>query len=216
MLDVATGERRQLTPKEGKGGIVDARFGADGKSVLVVTDRRDLGSSPGGPRAEAGQARVRVAHPEREVGRGGLRRVGGRPDGGGPLFNEDGVSWLRRIDVASGRTTDVALPPGVVGAVHMAGGSAGAGRGGAVGTATAPSDGTGAAAGAKPVRWTASEMGGLNEASLVTPELVRYPSTDGVQVLAFLYKARGAKGKAPVMMLFHGGPEGQSRPIAAR
>ena len=32
-------------------------------------------------------------------------------------------------------------------------------------------------------------------------------------MLAF-YKARGAKGKAPVMMLFHGGPEGQSRPFS--
>jgi dipeptidyl aminopeptidase/acylaminoacyl peptidase len=55
-------------------------------------------------------------------------------------------------------------------------------------------------------------VGGLNTDTFVEPELVRYPSTDGVQVPAFLYRPRGATGKVPVVVVYHGGPEGQSQP----
>jgi dipeptidyl aminopeptidase/acylaminoacyl peptidase len=64
----------------------------------------------------------------------------------------------------------------------------------------------------KTTRWTRSEVGGLNTDTFVEPELVRYNSTDGVKVPAFLYRPRGASGKVPVVVIFHGGPEGQSQP----
>src|SRR5690242_13738322 len=38
-LDVASGTLTQLTPKEGKASVVEARFTGDGKGVYVVTDR---------------------------------------------------------------------------------------------------------------------------------------------------------------------------------
>ncbi|WP_052518225.1 alpha/beta hydrolase family protein [Archangium violaceum] len=44
------------------------------------------------------------------------------------------------------------------------------------------------------------------------PELVRYKAKDGVEVPAFLYLPRERKGKVPVVVVFHGGPEAQSRP----
>lgn len=59
-------------------------------------------------------------------------------------------------------------------------------------------------------RWTHSEVGGLDPATFVTPELVSYPSFDGLEIPAWVYRPRGAKGPVPVVIAIHGGPEGQS------
>ncbi|NBB15515.1 alpha/beta fold hydrolase [Caulobacter sp. SLTY] len=62
-------------------------------------------------------------------------------------------------------------------------------------------------------RWTTSELGGLNPAGLVEPELVRYRSFDERAIPAFVYRpARKAKGKLPVIIQIHGGPEAQELP----
>ncbi len=66
------------------------------------------------------------------------------------------------------------------------------------------------------VRWTTSEVGGLDSSTFQTPELFEYPTFDDDgdsrrQIPAWLYKPRGA-GPFPVVVSIHGGPEGQSRP----
>lgn len=66
------------------------------------------------------------------------------------------------------------------------------------------------------VRWTYSEIGGLNTDSFVEPQRIRYPTFDQVagkarEIPAYLYKPAG-KGPHPVVLMIHGGPEGQYRP----
>lgn len=66
------------------------------------------------------------------------------------------------------------------------------------------------------VRWTTSEVGGLDSSTFQTPELIEYPTFDNDgdsprQIPAWLYKPRGV-GPFPVVVSIHGGPEGQSRP----
>jgi dipeptidyl aminopeptidase/acylaminoacyl peptidase len=65
------------------------------------------------------------------------------------------------------------------------------------------------------VRWTKSEVGGLDTTAFAVPELVRYPTFDtastGRDVPAWVYKP-STKGPHPVIIRIHGGPEGQSRP----
>jgi len=67
-------------------------------------------------------------------------------------------------------------------------------------------------------RWTYSEVGGLNTASFVTPELIHYPTFDTDEsgavrsIPAFMYMPENARGSVPVIIDIHGGPEGQSRP----
>ncbi|MGI9262870.1 MAG: S9 family peptidase, partial [Woeseiaceae bacterium] len=66
------------------------------------------------------------------------------------------------------------------------------------------------------VRWTTSEVGGLNTSAFRTPKLVSYPTFDEVdgerrQIPAWVYKPAG-EGPFPVVVSIHGGPEGQSRP----
>ncbi len=60
-------------------------------------------------------------------------------------------------------------------------------------------------------RWTHSEVGGLDTASFVEPELVHYPTFDEREIPAFVYRPAG-EGPHPVIVSIHGGPEGQYRP----
>ncbi|HBY93998.1 MAG TPA: S9 family peptidase, partial [Chloroflexi bacterium] len=62
-------------------------------------------------------------------------------------------------------------------------------------------------------RWTASSLATLPPEALVEPELVRYPSFDGLTIPAFYFKPRAATGAFPVVIDIHGGPEAQRRPL---
>lgn len=67
-----------------------------------------------------------------------------------------------------------------------------------------------------PAAWTDSEVGGLDKAAFVSPQLVTYDTFDEVdgkrrQISAFVYKPKGA-GRHPVLLSIHGGPESQFRP----
>jgi dipeptidyl aminopeptidase/acylaminoacyl peptidase len=55
--------------------------------------------------------------------------------------------------------------------------------------------------------------GGFAEDELVAIELTSYPSFDGRQIPAWLYRPRDADGRVPVVVAIHGGPEAQERPI---
>jgi dipeptidyl aminopeptidase/acylaminoacyl peptidase len=60
-------------------------------------------------------------------------------------------------------------------------------------------------------RWTESEVGGLDTARFPLPELVNFPSFDGLEVPAWVYRPASG-GPHPVVVQIHGGPEAQSRP----
>lgn len=59
---------------------------------------------------------------------------------------------------------------------------------------------------------THSPHAGVDLDSLVRPELVEFEAHDGLGLSGWLYLPRGAEGPAPVVLSFHGGPEGQERP----
>jgi dipeptidyl aminopeptidase/acylaminoacyl peptidase len=61
-------------------------------------------------------------------------------------------------------------------------------------------------------RVTDSPHPGVDLESLVAPELVRYPAHDGVEIAGWLYRPKGAAAPVPMVLSFHGGPEGQERP----
>lgn len=65
----------------------------------------------------------------------------------------------------------------------------------------------------KTERWTvAAAPAGVQPDNFVSPELVTIKSFDGLEVSAWLYLPDAAKfpGKRPLLVNFHGGPEGQS------
>lgn len=59
-------------------------------------------------------------------------------------------------------------------------------------------------------RWTWSELGGLDPATFVEPELVDFPSFDGRRIPAWVHRPPGS-ARVPVVILVHGGPEAQTR-----
>lgn len=59
---------------------------------------------------------------------------------------------------------------------------------------------------------TQSSHGGLPPESFVAPDLIRYPTFDERQIPAWFYKPQETEGEMPVVVIVHGGPEGQSRP----
>lgn len=67
-----------------------------------------------------------------------------------------------------------------------------------------------------PVQWTDSEVGGLDKAEFVAPQIAEYDTFDDVdgkkrRISAFVYRPK-VQAKAPVLILLHGGPEAQFRP----
>jgi dipeptidyl aminopeptidase/acylaminoacyl peptidase len=65
--------------------------------------------------------------------------------------------------------------------------------------------------------WTESEIGGLNRTHFVEPQLISYPTFDQEagkprMIPAFIYRPKNEKGKLPVVINIHGGPEAQFRP----
>ena len=67
------------------------------------------------------------------------------------------------------------------------------------------------------VRWTHSEVGGLDTSTFTRPTLVQFPTFDEVdgaprQIPAWVYKPPG-DGPFPILVSIHGGPEGQARPF---
>ncbi len=60
-------------------------------------------------------------------------------------------------------------------------------------------------------RWTESETGGLDTSAFLLPERITIKSFDGLEFDAWYLRPAGP-GPFPVVIDFHGGPEGQSRP----
>ena len=61
-------------------------------------------------------------------------------------------------------------------------------------------------------RLTWSPHAGVDLSTLVKPELRTYESFDGLQLSGWLYLPKDFKAPGPVVLSFHGGPEGQERP----
>ncbi|RKG93539.1 S9 family peptidase [Corallococcus terminator] len=212
VVDLKTNTRTQLTPKEGKGSVGAAVFTHDGQGVYLATDRYSdfaevyrlplTGTPPATPVSLTKSVRWNV---ERlELSSDGRKLA--------MTVNEEGYGRLYLLDARTQALSAVETPKGAMGELRFAGK-----RSDRVAfsltSARVPLDvfmvdlPT-----KKTTRWTRSEVGGLDPETFVEPELVRYPSTDGVTVPAFLYRPKNAKGKVPVVVVFHGGPEGQSVP----
>jgi dipeptidyl aminopeptidase/acylaminoacyl peptidase len=72
-------------------------------------------------------------------------------------------------------------------------------------------------AGAKPIaqprQVTVPALGGIARSSFIEPTLVKFPSFDGRAIPAWYYKPASASGTLPVIVVVHGGPEAQARPV---
>ena len=128
--------------------------------------------------------------------------------------NEDGYSRVRILDRASGRElARPELPSGVLTGIEFSPD----GKRLALSLSTARSAGdvwSWDIASSGLTRWTNSELGPIDPATLSEPQLIRFKSFDGLSVPAFVYRPAGiaAGVNTPVVIDIHGGPESQTRP----
>jgi dipeptidyl aminopeptidase/acylaminoacyl peptidase len=212
LVDVATGATTALTPRGAADSVAyaDARFSRDGRGVWLTTDadgefRRlawlDLATkriTPLTPDIPWDVVDVEVS-----------------PDGRTVAFatNEAGASRLYLMDTATRRYRPVAgLPNALLGGVRWR--SDGSELGFAMMSARSPADAYSVVvATGELVRWTESELGGIIASELSEPELIRWPSFDGLEITGFYYRPhRRFTGPRPVIIDIHGGPEAQFRP----
>jgi dipeptidyl aminopeptidase/acylaminoacyl peptidase len=139
--------------------------------------------------------------------------------------NEDGVSRLHLLDAMSGTALPTPeLPAGVAGRIAFRPRSHEVAFD--LNWARSPSDVYSYDPETRKLeRWTASEAGGLNPERFALPELIHYPTFDNAgasgksaarrTIPAFVFRPSAArfKGRRPVYISIHGGPEGQSRPL---
>jgi dipeptidyl aminopeptidase/acylaminoacyl peptidase len=62
------------------------------------------------------------------------------------------------------------------------------------------------------MKWSSEPFGEVQTGSLVEPALIHYPTHDGLEIPAWLYRPATAHGPGPVVVHVHGGPESQDRP----
>jgi dipeptidyl aminopeptidase/acylaminoacyl peptidase len=134
-------------------------------------------------------------------------------------INENGFSKLFVLDAATKKYTAINnLPAGIVGGVQFKPGDAEIAL--TLNTPQSPGDiYTYKFSDNKFTRWTYSEVGGLNTDIFPEAKLIEYETFDNAggngskrKIPAIIYKPKNVKGKLPVIISIHGGPEGQSRP----
>ncbi len=212
LFDASTGQKELITPKGGteKVSYADAEFSKDGKGIYVTTDRDGEFLRLAYLDLATRQPRFLTSHINWDVEGFDLS-----PDGATIAFvtNEDGVSNLRLLDTGTGNERAAPkLPASVISRLrwHDNGREIGFTFASARSTSDVYSLDIGMG---KLERWTFSETGGLNPQSFSEPELIRWKSFDERSISGFLYLPPAQfRGKRPVIVNIHGGPEGQSRP----
>jgi dipeptidyl aminopeptidase/acylaminoacyl peptidase len=211
LIDVESGDATEVTPHEGEVKFLPGPWAADGSGFYVLTDEgREFMGLAFQPLTGD---REWIEAPERDID-----ELAGSADGRviAWIENDEGFGRLRIRDVEAGRELPAPkLPHGT---------PSGFGSG-----LSLSRDGSRAAlAWDQPARppevyvvevatgeahpVTESRSAGLSALTLREPELIRYPSFDGREIPAWLYRPDGDEA-APFVVAIHGGPEAQEKPV---
>lgn len=132
------------------------------------------------------------------------------------LSNEDGFIKLYFLDLPTRKITQARLPDGHIYSIHFI--PAGNQLAFVINRPTAPSDVYTLDLKSKTfLRWTYSEVIGLDTTDFVSPTLIHYPTFDSVDgaprmIPAFYYQPTKYEPPYPVIIMCHGGPASQYVP----
>ncbi len=211
MVDVATGTKTELTPRNEKGvAYRQAIFSKDDKGVYLVTDKDNEFLRLGYLDLSSKKIVYITSKIPWNVEGFDLSEDGKQM---AFLTNEAGASKLYLMNTATRQYKEIKnLPIGLYGGITFHNNNKDLVI--SVNSAQSPTDVyvlstvTGNAE-----RWTESEMGGIVASELRMPELIKWKSFDEKEISGFYFKpAAKFTGKRPVIINIHGGPEGQSRP----
>lgn len=210
VLDIASSAVRPVGPTDRKVAYHGGAFTGDGKGVVTLSDD---GSDMARPVVfDLAGGAMRDLDPGAKWS---AEAFDLSPDGAviAYMVNEEGYSRLVLKEVATGKLLPAPkLPLGVMTGLGFS--PDGERLAFSLSTSTSAGDvWSFALADQKLVRWTQSELGGLDPQQLVEPALFRYPTFDKRSIPAFIYKPKAKPGeKLPVVIQIHGGPEGQEQP----
>ncbi|CAN5795594.1 S9 family peptidase [soil metagenome] len=203
VYNLGTGESTNATPHEGETVFWPGPWKPDGSGFYLVTNTGREYNGVGFYDLES-QSWDWVYTPEADV-----ENIVVSENGGSPLYNVNvaGGSQLRRND---GQDL-LELPLGVVSDLNL---SPNGDK--AVLLFSKPQEAVNVyeleLATGKVQALEQSMIGGLDLKDLLEPDLVHYPSFDGRDIPAWLYKPKNVSGTCPVVLSIHGGPEAQERP----
>lgn len=213
LVDVATGEKNLLSPKNGsEGAYYDApQFGKDGKGIYVITDR----DSDVRRLAYLNLTTREFSYPSAHI-KWGVEDFRVAPDGKTLAFvtNEAGISRLHLLDTKTNQEKPVSavLPVGIISDLKWHSNSQDLAFN--FKSSRTPTDvyslniQTG-----KVEQWSQGKTGDADLTKIPKPELIQWKSFDGKVISGFLYPPPAKFiGKRPVVIDIHGGPEEQYRP----
>jgi dipeptidyl aminopeptidase/acylaminoacyl peptidase len=214
IVDLSSGQKREIEPSPGKVGIADAKFTRDGQGVYLISDRDSEFARLRYVNLFTNDKTVISEHVPWDIEALAISRDGHYL---AYVSNEAGAGKLNLLDL---RTHQDLTPPrlpqsGIIGSLSF--------------DATATRLAFGFAAANQPCDvyvldigenrlqpWTRSEPGAVDAAKFVLPRLTEFPTFDRVdgkarQVPAYVYEP-ATSGSHPVLISLHGGPESQFRP----
>ncbi len=213
LIDLKGGPERALTPHDGPGSFGSACFAPDGRTIYLSSnrdrDRLAFARIHLDDNGTPGPIEVVAARDDAELS--GFK-VDDQSKTAALLWNVSGRSELALVDLATGGiTSGPTLPAEVVrGLVFSKDGNRLAL---VVEGPAAPSDlWTYDLRDGRLRQVTHSPHAGVELGSLVRPSLVTFKAHDGLDLSGWLYRPKGSNGPGPVVLSFHGGPEGQERP----
>lgn len=214
VVDLSTGQRREVDPTPAKVGIAGAKFSRDGQGVYLISDRD----------AEFGKLRyVNLFTAEKTVLSDhipwDIEELAISRDGHYLAFvsNEGGVSKLNVLDLRARQDlTPPKLPwPGLID--HLRFDPEGKRLAFGYASANLPRDAYVLDIASNHLEaWTHSEAGPVETAKFVAPRLAQFPTFDrdenrARRIPVYVYEP-SRPGPHPVLLMLHGGPESQFRP----
>ena len=208
--NLQTGAETLLTPHEGPGSFYIGVFSTDGSMVYLSSNKDRDRSAFGKVPVAGGPIQVIASREDAELQTAEITEDGKTA---AVLWNVAGRSELQLMDVATSK-----LQPALKLPTELAGGLTWSRDGNllalvASGSASVPNIWVYDRRSARMLQITDSPHAGIQLESLVRPELVKFSAHDGLELSGWLYKPRGVTGKAPFVLSFHGGPEGQEVPV---
>lgn len=213
LVEVATGREALLTAHDPPGSFGSARFAPDGRTIYFTSNKG---------RDRTAFVRVRL---NAEGSPGDIEIIAARDDAeavtsivdekGTKLafsWNVAGKSELSFYDIKAGKVAaGPRFPAEIVGEMEFS--KDGARLAVVTSGASAPRDIHLLDLKSKRfTQLTESPHAGVDLAALVRPELLRYKAHDDLELSGWLYRPKDSAGPGPVVLSFHGGPEGQERP----
>jgi dipeptidyl aminopeptidase/acylaminoacyl peptidase len=214
IVDLGTGQKREVEPSPAKVGIVGAKFTRDGQGVYLISDRENEFARLRYINLFTNDKTVISAHIPWDIEALAISRDGHYL---AYVSNEAGAGKLNLLDLRTHQ--DLTPPrlqqPGIISSLSF--------------DATATRLAFGFAAANQPrdayvldiaenrlEPWTRSEAGAVDAAKFVLPRRVEFPTFDRVdgkarQIPAYVYEPASG-GPHPVLISLHGGPESQFRP----